>query len=247
MVRQTEPPNSLLFVPGKWMVNHFWPEYKPFLWYSHSKKNLGNTKLGCHDSNLPIRFCAFGEISQSDWSKHNFIFFSWEKLVPISVPKRRSPCLKEGEWKQRWLAISRCHISGATRPFLWLLLHRRTPLMYKPWLRHHYHSVTGRCMVCAEDRVETFQHLFIECEAATFLWEGLTPLLEAVRFNFADTHQGRLLGDVSGFDTSPLITAAWPEEPSNQRYHPQVDTVNVDWNSWGDIESHLGRSLCTSS
>ena len=64
--------------------------------------------------------------------------------------------------------------------------------------RHHYHNVAGRCMVCAEDRVETFQHLFIECEAATFLWEGLTPLLEAVRFNFADTHQGgRLLGDVS--------------------------------------------------
>ena len=74
-------------------------------------------------------------------------------------------------------------------------------------------------MVCPEDRVETFQHLFIECKAATFLWEGSTPLLEAVRFNFADTHQGRLLGNVSGFDTSPVITAAWPEDP------PTRDTI----------------------
>ena len=77
-------------------------------------------------------------------------------------------------------------------------------------------------MVCSEDKVETFQHLFIDCEVASFLWEGLLPVFDVLRFNFGGTPRSVLLGDVSGFDTSNLATADWPERT------PSEDTL-INW------------------
>ena len=129
----------------------------------------------------------------------------WEEVLAVDNEGRAS----EMEWKKRWLAVSRSQLSGPTRSFLWLLTHRRTPLLYKPWIRLHYNIPSGCCVLCTDAIVESFQHLFSECSFASLMWNCISPLMTELGFGFYADVQGRLVGDVSKYDPSALLQAGY--------------------------------------
>ena len=129
----------------------------------------------------------------------------WEEVLGIGNDARAS----EMEWKKRWLAVSWSHLSGPSRSFLWLLTHRRTPLLYKPWIRLHYNIPSGRCVLCTDSIVESFQHLFSECSFASLLWNFIAPLMTELGFDFYDNLPARMIGDISKYDPRSLLQAVW--------------------------------------
>ena len=145
------------------------------------------------------------------------------------------------EWEARWLVISRCNLSGAHRSLMWLILHRRSPLLFRPWISAFYQR-DSTCLLCGR-HPESFVHLFSDCSFSRPLWRLLAPLLVQLGVECDRPRAARLVGDITGVDVNLLREACpWPFDPDGA---PPEPACVKEWfrGIWTDLRGIVLKAI----
>lgn len=127
----------------------------------------------------------------------------------------------------RFKHIWKLPIPPSTKVFLFLML--RDKLLTKEVMLRRQFNCSVACVLCDSNQLETATHLFLQCEYARAIWEGIGNFLGTTMLVNAIDVQQAWLRSTQRLRSSPRARRRW-----------QIHGAAVCWAIWRQRNSQIG-------